>query len=82
MSKPQNQTVSRRDRGSWDNKKNSIQRASSVRDTQKYAVKAAKEMLENQGGGELKIKGMNGKIRSKDMICSGNGPNPPKDREH
>jgi hypothetical protein len=43
---------------------------------------AAKDMLKNQGGGELTTKGRDGKIRSKDTIAPGNDPNPPKDKEH
>jgi hypothetical protein len=39
-------------------------------------------MLQNQGGGELITKGVDGKIRSKDTISPGNDPNPPKDKEH
>jgi hypothetical protein len=82
MSKPQDRTVSRRDDGNWENKRNDAQRASSVHDTQRDAINAAKDMLKNQGGGELTTKGMDGKIRSKDTLGGGNDPNPPKDREH
>jgi len=42
---------------------------------------SAREMLKNQGGGELITKGRDGKIRSKDTIAPGNDPNPPKDKE-
>jgi hypothetical protein len=82
MSKSQDRTVSRRDNGDWENKRNDAGRASSVHETQKDAVNAAKDMLKNQGGGELTTKGVDGKIRSKDTIGGGNDPNPPKDREH
>jgi hypothetical protein len=51
-------------------------------DTQRHAEAAAKKMLQNQGGGELTIKGEHGKIQSKDTIPPGNDPNPPKDTEH
>ena len=46
------------------------------------AIDAAKQMLQNSGGGELTVKGRDGVIRSKDTIPPGNDPNPPKDREH
>jgi hypothetical protein len=82
MSKSQDRTVSRRNDGDWENKRNDADRASSVHQAQKDAVKAAKDMLKNQGGGELTTKGVDGKIRSKDTIGSGNDPNPPKDLEH
>jgi hypothetical protein len=82
MSKGRDRTISRRSDGSWENKRNDASRASSVHRTQKEAEQAAREMLRNQGGGELTTKGVNGKIRSKDTIAPGNDPNPPKDKEH
>lgn len=75
-------SVYRRNDGKWANKKDSASKSSSVHDTQKDAAKAAKKNLNNQGGGELKIMGRNGKIRSKDSISPGNDPFPPKDKEH
>ena len=82
MSKKQDRTVYRRDDGKWANKRNDSERASTVPDTQAAAEQAARDMLQNQGGGELTTKGRTGKIRSKDTIPPGNDPNPPKDREH
>jgi hypothetical protein len=35
-------------------------------------------MLKNQGGGELTIKGVNGRFRDKDTVTPGNDPYPPK----
>lgn len=75
-------SVYRRSDGKWANKKDSASKASSVHDTQKDAAKAAKKNLNNQGGGELKIMGTDGKIRSKDTISPGNDPFPPRDKEH
>lgn len=75
-------TVSKRPDGSWANKRDDAGRASSLHDTQAQAAAAAKQMLQNAGGGELKIKGVDGKIRSKDTIAPGSDPNPPKDKEH
>ncbi|MEP7345619.1 MAG: DUF2188 domain-containing protein [Gemmatimonadaceae bacterium] len=66
----------------WINKRNESARASSKHDTQRAAINAANGMLRNQGGGELTVKGKDGRIRSKDTIPPGNDPNPPKDREH
>jgi len=82
MSKGRDRTVYRRDDGAWVNKRNDAGRASSVHTTQKDAERSAKDMLKNQGGGELTTKGVDGRIRSKDTIPPGNDPNPPKDREH
>lgn len=82
MSKDQDRMVYRRPDGSWANKRNDSERASSLHGTQAEAEKAARTMLQNQGGGELSTKGLNGQIRSKDTITPGNDPNPPKDKEH
>lgn len=77
-----NRIVYRRSTGDWVNKKNGAGKASSVHGTQQEAVDAAREMLKNQGGGELTTKGTNGQIRSKDTIAPGNDPVPPVDKEH
>ena len=82
MSKGRDRSVSRRGDGQWANKRNDANKASSLHDTQKQANDAAREMLSNQGGGELTTMGRDGKIRSKDTIPPGNDPNPPKDKEH
>ncbi len=82
MSKKRDRMVSQKADGSWQNKRNSASKASSVHGTQSEAVEAAKQMLTNQGGGELSIQGTNGRIRSKDTIAPGNDPFPPRDREH
>ncbi len=74
--------VSKSGGGKWANKRNDANKASSLHDTQKQANDAAREMLSNQGGGELTTMGRDGKIRSKDTIAPGNDPNPPKDTEH
>ena len=82
MSKPQDRMVYQRKDGTWANKRNDAGKASSVHRTQKEAVKTAKQMLKNQGGGELTTKGVNQKIRSKDTIAPGNDPFPPRDTEN
>lgn len=82
MSKGRDRTVSRRPDGTWENKRNDKDRASSVHDTQGAAIDAARGMLETQGGGELTVKGRDGKIRSKDTIPPGRDPHPPHDTEH
>lgn len=78
----QDRTVSRRDDGTWQNKRQDAERASSVHTTQAEAQEAARRMLGNQGGGELTTMGVKGKIVSKDTIKPGNDPNPPRDTEH
>jgi hypothetical protein len=81
VSKDRDRIVYRRG-DEWVNKRNDSDRASSVHHTQKEAADATREMLHNQGGGELAIKGRDGLIRSKDTINPGNDPNPPRDTEH
>ena len=82
MTKDRDRTVFRRSDGTWVNKLNSATKASSTHTTQKDAETSARNMLQNQGGGELTTMGVNGKIRSKDTISPGNDPHPPKDKEH
>lgn len=82
MSKKNDRIVFKTTDGNWANKKNSANKASSLHNTQKAAEDAARQMLKNQGGGELITKGLDGKIRSKDTIPPGKDPNPPKDKEH
>jgi len=81
--KGRDRTVYQRSDKLWANKRNDADKASSLHKTQGEAIKAAKEMLTNQGGGELAVKGRgNEPIRSKDTIPPGKDPNPPRDREH
>ena len=68
MSKGRDRTVSRRSDGTWENKRNDATRASSVHDTQWAARESARRMLKSQGGGELIVKGVDGKIRSKGTV--------------
>jgi len=82
MSKPQDRMVYRRPDGQWVNERNDADRASSVHETQQAAIDAARENLTNQGGGELSVQGLDGRIRSKDTIAPGNDPCPPRDTEH
>ena len=82
MSKGRDRMVWQRDDKKWANKRNDAEKASSAHQKQSEAIEAAKGMLKNQGGGELIVKGLNGKIRSKDTIPPGRDPNPPKDKEH
>lgn len=82
MSKKTDRNVYQRTNGKWANKAQGNDKASSLHGTQQEAEKAARDMLKNQGGGELITHGRDGKIRSKDTIAPGNDPYPPKDTEH
>lgn len=66
--------------GGWDVKKPGGAHASAHTDTQKDATDRARQIVGNQGGGEVVIHGRDGKIRDKDTVPPGNDPNPPKDR--
>jgi hypothetical protein len=74
-------TVFRRPDGTWANKRDGAGRPATVHDTQRDAAGAARHNLLNSGGGELKVKGLDGRIRSKDTIGRPD-PFPPRDREH
>ena len=82
MGKGRDRTVFRRDDGTWANKRQDADRASSLHETQRQAEEAAREMLRNQGGGELTTMNLHGVIRSKDTIAPGNDPRSIKDTEH
>ena len=82
MSKGRDRTVYRRQDGNWVNKRNDVDRASSLHRTQREAEGAARDMLGRQGGGELTTQGRDGRFRSKDTIAPGNDPFPPRDKEH
>jgi hypothetical protein len=82
MSKNRDRIVYRRPDGTWANERNEADRASSLHGTPKEAIDAARRMLQNQGGGGLTTKGVDGKIRIKDTIPPGHDPNPPRDKEH
>jgi len=82
VSKGQDRTVYPRPDGLWANKRNDAGKASSLHETQREANEAAKQMLENQGGGERTTMGRGGRIVSKDTIPPGNDPPEIKDKEH
>lgn len=52
MSKGRDRTVYRGPDGRWVNKRNDSDRASSLHETQREAIRTAREMLQHQGGGE------------------------------
>jgi len=58
----------------WSVEKPGASRASSVHDTQREAIDAARQTLANSGGGELAIKGTDGAVRAQDTITPGNDP--------
>lgn len=81
MSKSNDRFVSPHN-GGWANQPAGASRPASVHRTQQEAIEAARQTLQNSGGGELNVQGRDGRIRSKDTIAPGNDPCPPKDTEH
>lgn len=82
MSKGTDRTVYRRASDQkWIDKRNDASRGFTF-DTQGDAIASGREKLTNAGGGELTVKGRDGRIRSKDTLGAGNDPIPPRDREH
>lgn len=68
--------------GGWDVKAPGANRASSHHDTQAQAEQAAKDIVRNHGGGEVRIHRPNGQIRDSDTVAPANDPNPPRDKRH
>jgi len=77
---PNRRIVQQRQDGDWEIKKPGADRASAITDTQSAAIDRGRQILSNNGGGELTIKGQNGKIRDSDTVRPGNDPNPPRDK--
>lgn len=64
--------------GGWNIHKPGASRASAHYDTQKEAIDRGRQILKNDGGGELTIHDQHGKIREKDTVAPGHDPYPPK----
>lgn len=60
--------------GGWDVKMPHAERSSGHFDTQEEAIDRAREILRNDGGGELRIHGENGQIRDSDSVPSATSP--------
>ncbi|MBI1805630.1 MAG: DUF2188 domain-containing protein [Ignavibacteria bacterium] len=71
-----------KDSGQWRVTKEGADRVSAFADTQGEAEHIAKQMSANSGGGEVRIHGLDGKIRDSDTVPPGHDPFPPKDRKH
>jgi len=66
----------------WDAKQNNTQRVSFHGNTQIEAETAAKRYAANSGGGEVRIHGLDGRIRDSDTVPPGKDPFPPRDKRH
>ena len=65
----------------WAVKKGGSKRASVVHSTQFKAISKAKAIVENLGGGEVRIQRTNGEFRNSDTVPKGNDPFPPRDKK-
>ena len=61
----------------WAVVKPGSDRASAIVNTQQQGINRAREILQNDGGGELVIHRPDGSIRDSDTIPPGNDPFPP-----
>jgi hypothetical protein len=68
--------------GKWNIQKEGGKSASSSANTQKEAEKMAKDLASHSGGGEVRIHGLDGKIRDSDTVAPGNDPSSIKDTKH
>lgn len=66
----------------WAVKKANAIKASGVYPTQKEAETAAKKIVDNLGGGEVRIQGLNAQWRDSDTVAPGNDPFPPRDKKN
>lgn len=82
MSKMNRRHVVPNDGGGWKVVKPGAKRASGLFSTQAEAERAAKQMVVNQGGGEVRVHRSDGRIRDSDTVRPGRDPHPPKDKKH
>lgn len=77
-----NYNVIKNPNGGWDSKRDGSTRSSSHSNTQRGAESDAKRFAGKSGGGEVRIHGLDGKIRDSDTVPPGHDPSPPKDTKH
>lgn len=82
MPKPSRRHVVPAKDGGWKVVKPGAKRASGVFKTQKDAERRAKQIVANQGGGEVRVHRPDGRVRDSDTVKPGRDPNPPKDTKH
>ena len=71
-----------KDTGDWKVQKEGGKKASGHASTQKEAEKLAKDLSAKSGGGEVRIHGLDGRIRDSDTVFPGNDPRSVKDTKH
>lgn len=70
-----------KDTNKWNIQKEGGSKSSGSADTQKQAEQMAKHFAANSGGGEVRIHGLDGKIRDSDTVAPGNESSA-KDTKH
>lgn len=66
----------------WKILREGAERVSGFEDTQIEAEFEAKRLASNLGGGEVRIHGLDGKIRDSDTVKPASDPFPPRDKRH
>lgn len=66
--------VQQRPDGDWEVRKPGADRASAITSTQSAGIDRARDILGNDGGGELQVRSTNGQIRAQDTVAPGNDP--------
>lgn len=74
MAKKSDRIVGPHPKGGWQAKAPGAKRASVRTDMQKAAMDKTRNIVENQGGGEMTVQGKDGRIRQKNTIKPGNDP--------
>ena len=71
-----NRIVYKEHDGFWANKLKGEKRPSTFHRMQEEAIASARDMLENEGGGELTVKGEDGLTKAKDTVAPREDPRP------
>ena len=71
---PNKRVVQKREDGRTEVRKPGAARASDIVDNQAEGINRAREILQNDGGGELQVRGRDGTIRKQDTVKPGNDP--------
>lgn len=74
MAQANRRIVQQRQDGDWEVRKPGADRASAITSTQADGINRARDILSNDGGGELQVRSLQGTIRQQDTIAPGNDP--------
>lgn len=74
MSEANKRVVQKRPDGDFEVRAPGAERASAVTRTQAEGIDRAREILANDGGGELVVRGLDGAYRKQDTVKPGNDP--------